>query len=427
MRLLVGLVVALWAGNVVAGDTAKHWNRFRGPNAAGVSDDKRIPLAFKPSENLVWKAELPGVGNSSPIVWGEHLFVHTTSKDGKQRSLVCLDSKTGKVRWQQTIAAAFVKVRPDSSLASATPTTDGKTVYVPFWNGKNVVLFAYDFDGKEVWHKDLGEFNSQHGPGASPILYKNKLILAHDMDKEDFVSKAPNPRPSFLMAFDKGTGQLLWETPRKAEFTSYSAPFLRQRPGQEPELVVTSGTAVTGYNTQNGEKLWEHKDWQLHAIKNPMRTVATPAMNGDILCVCSGSATGRMAIGLALPGSSGGMLQQLWENRKDFPYVPCPLTRGEHFYFVNDIGVAGCYEAKTGKRVWFERLGEGGFHSSPLLIDGKVYAISIPGDLYVFAAEPKFQLVGRSELGEPVRATPAVANDRLYVRGERHLFCIGTK
>src|SRR5262249_6890582 len=159
------------------------------------------------------------------------------------------------------------------------------------------------------------------------------------------------------------------------------------RPGQkDPELVVTSTTAVSGYNIETGAKLWEAKGWQEHAIKTPMRTVATPALVGDTLCVCSGGDAGRFTIGLGLPRpGSADAPQRVWENRKDFPYVPSPVARGEHVYFVNDAGFAGCFHAATGKRVWFERIADR-FHSSPLLIDGKVYAITISGDVHVFAA-----------------------------------------
>src|SRR5207237_3056667 len=138
---------------------------------------------------------------------------------------------------QKSIPAQPAKIRADSSLASSTPTTDGKAVYVSFWDGKDILLSAYDFQGDMLWSKNLGGFNSQHGAGASPILYKDKLILANDMDKDDFNSKVPNERPSMLMAFDKRTGRLLWEVPRAAERACYSAPFLLNRPGQkEPEL-----------------------------------------------------------------------------------------------------------------------------------------------------------------------------------------------
>lgn len=428
--LFVTLIVPFCAANVLAGETTKpmNWERFRGPNGAGTSDDKNVPLKFSVKENVVWKVELPGVGNSSPIVWDKHLFLHLTSNDGKLRSLLCFDTTDGKLRWQKSIPAGPTKIRADSSLASSTPTTDGKAVYVSFWDGKDILVSAYDFQGNAIWSKNLGVFNSQHGAGASPILYKDKLILANDMDKDDFTTKVPNARPSMLIAFDKQTGRLIWETPRTAERACYSAPFMLNRPGQKtPELVVTSTTAVTGYNVETGAKLWEAKGWQEHAFKSPLRTVASPTLAGDILSVCSGGDAGRFAIGLDLRAlDKTDVPPRVWENRKDFPYVPSPVARGEHIYFVNDAGLAGCYHARTGKRVWFERLGETGFYASPLVIDGKVYAVNSAGDVYVFAAEPTFRLLARNEMGETMRATPAVAGGRLYLRGDRHLYCIGT-
>jgi outer membrane protein assembly factor BamB len=160
----------------------------------------------------------------------------------------------------------------------------------------------------------------------------------------------------------------------------------------------------------------------------PLRTVASPALADGVLIACSGDGAGdRLGVAIALPGvGKTDTPRRLWENnRKEFPYVPCPLARGDHFYFVNDKGFAGCFEARTGKRVWFERLPDTDFYASPLLINGKVYAASEAGNVFVFAAEPAFKLLAQNSLGERIRATPAVADGRLYVRGERHLFCIG--
>jgi outer membrane protein assembly factor BamB len=406
---------------------ADNWERFRGPNGAGVSGDKGVPLTFGTSENVVWKVELPGSGNSSPIIWGKRLFLHTAGKDGASRSLLCLDTADGKIVWQKTIPGDRVTIRKDSSLASSTPTTDGHAVYVSFWNGKDVLLEAYDFDGMKLWSKNLGTFNSQHGAGASPILYKDKLILANDMDKDDFTTKVPNERPSFLMALDKRTGKLIWETARVAERACYSAPLLRQRPGStEAELILESTTAVTGYDPDTGAKRWEASGWQ-QGVKGPLRTVASPVLLGDILCVCSGGDLGRYAVGLELSDLGKPQTPKvLWENRKDFPYISSPLAHGDHFYTVNDAGYAGCWEARTGKRVWFERLSESAVYASPLLIDGKIYVASSSGDVYVIAAEPTYRLLAHNELAETIRATGAVAGDRLYLRGEHHLYCIGT-
>ena len=207
--LFVTLLLPFCPAPVLAGETKQlNWERFRGPNGTGTSDDQNIPLAFGASKNIIWKVELPGAGNSSPVVWGRHLFLHSASDDGKLRSLLCLDTSDGKIRWRKSIPADRARIRADSSLASSTPTTDGQAVYVSFWDGKDIIVAAYDFQGEALWSKNLGSFNSQHGPGASPILYKDKLILANDMDKDDFNTHVPNVRPSMLIALDKPTFNL---------------------------------------------------------------------------------------------------------------------------------------------------------------------------------------------------------------------------
>ncbi len=425
--VLAGLTSAALAGN---------WDRFRGPNGTGAVDDKDVPLTFGVKENVLWKMPLAGTGNSSPIIWDKRLFMQSASKDGKRRTLHCLDATSGQTLWEKSIPGVTAQIRADSSLASSTPTTDGEAVYIMFWDGKDVIAAAYDFMGGKLWSKNLGLFISQHGPGASPILYKDKLILANDMDsyieqKDKSRKPVPIDHPSLLVALNKKTGEIAWETPRVAERACYSAPFLLKQPGlAEPELVVVSTTAITGYNLDTGSAKWEAKDWQKASKKPLLRTVASAALSSDgVLIACSGDGSGdRFSAALALPGvGKTDVPRRLWESSKnEFPYVPCPLAHGGHFYCVNDSGWAGCYDVRTGKQLWYERLAEEKFYASPLLIDGKIYAASDSGDVYVFAAEAKYRLLARNDLGgERIRATPAVANGRLYVRGERNLFCIG--
>jgi outer membrane protein assembly factor BamB len=428
-------LLVLILGGLTSAALAGNWDRFRGPNGTGVVDDKDVPLTFGVKENVVWKVPLSGAGNSSPIIWDKRLFMQSASKDSKQRTLHCLDATSGKTLWEKSIAGVGARIRSDSSLASSTPTTDGEAVYIMFWDGKDVIAAAYDFKGGKLWSKNLGPFISQHGPGASPILYKDKLILANDMDsyieqKDKTRKPVPIDHPSLLVALNKKTGEIAWETPRVAERACYSAPFLLKQPGQaEPELVIVSTTAISGYNLDTGSVKWESKGWQ-KGSKSPLRTVASTALSSDgVLMACSGDGSGdRYAAAVALPGvGKTDVPRSLWQtSKKEFPYVPCPLAHGEHFYCVNDTGFAGCYEVRTGKRLWYERLAEETFYASPLLIDGKIYAASDSGDVYVFAAAPKFRLLARNDLGgEHIRATPAVANGRLYVRGERNLYCIG--
>jgi outer membrane protein assembly factor BamB len=435
MARLVRLWLMLLAFGGLSGvGLAGNWERFRGPNGSGTVEDKDVPVTFGMNENLLWKVPINGTGNGSPVVWGKHVFLLAASPDGKERRLMCFDATNGKLRWQKSIPGSPVALsRKDTSHASSTPATDGEAVYVSFWDGKDIILAAYDFDGESLWSKNLGRFISQHGAGASPIVYRDKVIFANDMDgyieaKDKTRKPVPIDHPSLLIALDKKTGQMVWETLRTPERACYSPPFLMAKRGQSgPDLVILSTTAVTGYNPEDGVKKWELKNWQGNLPRMPLRTIASSALVGDVLIACSGDGGGdRLAIALQLPAPDRtDSPVRLWNNTHDFPYVPCPLARGAHFYFVNDAGYAGCYEAKTGKRVWFERLDPAYMYASPLLINGNIYAANWNGDVFVFAAEPTYRLVAHNELGEHTRATPAVADGRLYFRGERNLYCFG--
>lgn len=413
-KLLPALVASVCIPCTLYSD---NWPRFRGPNGTGVSADKDIPIHFDADKGILWKVPIPGVGNSSPIVWKDRLFLQSATADHKQRHLLCIDVADGKILWTRTISGVFFKFsQKGSSPASATPTTDGERVYAAQWDGKDIVMHAYDFEGNPVWERNLGPFKSQHGAGASPIIIGNLLYYAKDQDDS-----------SILFAFAPKSGEIVWKQSRPHHRACYSAPFLLERPGAAPELIVTSTKGITSYHPQLGEVNWDWK-WQFKG-KLELRTIVAPVIVNDMLIATSGDGGGdRYMAAVKLSGNGTATRPSLaWDNSKDFPYVPNPLSRGKHIYFVNDKGVAGCYEAATGKRVWFERLEGGTFVSSPVMIDGKIYAASEEGDVFVIAAEPIFRLLAKNPLGECFRATPAVADNRLYLRGQSHLFCIGTK
>jgi outer membrane protein assembly factor BamB len=428
-RFLFTLLLAL---GFVVPVSAENWERFRGPNGTGVAPDKNIPVKFDAAENVLWKLALPGLGNSSPIIWGKHLFLQTASADGSQRLLLCIDADKGKELWSRGIPAAPAPKglkHPKNTLASATPVTDGEAVFVPFWDGKSVFMVAYTFKGDLLWNKPLGHWISQHGTGASPILYKDKLIFANDMDKEHPQTKAPVNKPSTLYAFNKKTGDIVWEVPREAERACYSAPFILENRGAAPELIVTSTTSIMSYNPDDGAPNWRW-NWTFRG-KLALRTVGSTLYLDGMLFACSGDGSGeRLLSAVTLNGLGKSARPKLaWENAKEFPYVPCLLSRGPHVYFINDGGFAGCFVAKTGKKVWFERLANTKtITASPLLIDDKIYVPSEEGDVHVIAATPTaFQPIAQNPMGEVIRATPAVADGRLYIRGQNHLFCIGRK
>jgi outer membrane protein assembly factor BamB len=406
--LLITALAVLDAG--FAG--AANWPRFRGPNGTGVATDKDIPVKWDQQHGILWTIELPGPGNSSPIVWGQRLFTQAASKDGKERLLLCVDVTDGKLLWSRAVPGSRATIHPKNTLASATPATDGQRVYAVFWDGKDIALVAYDFDGNLVWRRDLGKFVSQHGAGASPIVVRDKVIFANDQDGS-----------AVLLALDAATGKTVWQAQREAFRACYSSPFLLERSAVAPELVVASTGGITAYDPDNGRTNW-HWNWTFDGM--PLRTTGSPIFAHRMIFACSGDGGGdRHMVAVQLEGNGHGTRPVLaWENKKAFPYVPTLLARGEHLYFVNDKGIAGCYVARTGEPVWSERL-QGTLTSSPILIDGKIYAATETGDVYVLAAEPTFHLLAKNVLGERIVATPAVADNRLFIRGQRHLFCIG--
>jgi outer membrane protein assembly factor BamB len=405
---LVGLAVLAGPGR------ADNWPRFRGPNGTGMSADKDVPVKWDLKDNVLWKVPVPGVGNGSPVIWGDRLFLQASTADGGERSLSCLDARNGKTLWKQTIPAKKAHAHKFNSLASSTPAIDGERVYVLFWDGGEIGLYAYTLDGKPVWKKSLGGFTSQHGPGHSPIVYNGLVILPNDQDGS-----------SVLVALNAKTGTPVWEVKRKPFRACYSTPFILDKPDGTAELIVTSTAGLTGYDPGTGKENWSYT-WSFPGMA--LRTVASSVASGGVVYAASGDGSGErnfIAVKLGGQGDVTGT-NLLWQTRKKFPYVPCMLAQGNHLYTINDEGIAGCYLGLTGEEVGSRRLASA-VTASPILIDGKIFVIGEDGECYVLEAGPELKLLARSSLKEPVSATPAVADGKLYIRGRQNLFCIGKR
>jgi outer membrane protein assembly factor BamB len=387
------------------------WPRFRGPNGTGISGDKDVPVQWTES-NVLWKTPIPGLGNSSPIVWGNHVFLQSADASGKERYLICLSANDGQILWTRSVPSSKAHIHPRNTWSSSTPATDGQNVYALFWDGLKIALYAFDFQGNEVWKHELGGFTSQHGPGASPIVFEGKVYYPCDQDND-----------CVLVALDARTGKPLWKVQRKAFRACYSTPFILESPTHGSELIAVSTAGITGYNPQTGKDNWS---WTWHFDRMPLRTVASPVFSQGLIFANSGDGAGdRHAIAVRPAGNGDVTSTNLaWENKKILPYVPSMLTWEDYLLAVNDKGLALCYQAQTGKPVWTEHLANG-FTASPVIVDGKVYAVSEDGEVFVFPAGPSFKRLAKNSVGEKVMATPAVANNRLFIRGQEHLFCIG--
>ncbi len=394
---------------------AADWTRFRGPNGDGVASDD-IPAKWSAKENVAWAVPvLPG--NSSPIVAKGRLFLMTASADGSKRALVCLDAKTGAAKWERNFGGDKAKVHAKSSLASCTPATDDKNVYCVVWDGRALALHAFDLDGKPQWDYKLGKFESQHGAGHSPIVHEGKVFVNFDQDGA-----------AEILAIDAKTGDKAWSASRKAYRACYSTPTVRVLPDTKTELVVYSTAGAAGYDPKTGNVNWSWTTpWE--AGEMALRSVASPLLVKDTLVCLNGDGSGsRYSASITV---SGAKVAVNWEKRssKLAPYVPCPIVKDDHIYWVTDQGIAECIELKSGKILWSERATNNAVSASPVLVGGdKFIIVDERGKSTVIKAGPKeFEKLGEGDLGEAVFATPAVSDGKLYIRGAKKLYCIAGK
>ena len=414
-RVVFGVVVLA----VVAASAplqAADWPRFRGPNGTGIADDKTIPAKWT-AKNMLWTTEVPGKGHSSPIISKGKVFLQSASNDSKERYLVCVDAASGTIDWSKNVPGNPAKTHPKNSLSSCTPAADGERVYAIFWDGSDLLLTAYDFEGNQKWKQDLGSFASQHGAGMSPMLVGDKVIVNKDQDGA-----------AELLAFDAKSGNPVWKKKRDPERACYSTPFLLEKTDAGPELLVVSTGGVTAYDPKDGSEIW-NLVWKFDNMR--LRTVASPIEHQGMIFAVAGDGSGERNMIAVKAGGNGDVTSKnlVWQKKKYTPYVPTPLAKDGMLFWVTDKeNVAFCVDAKSGNEIWKERLGGGGdVSASPVMIDGKIFVINENGTVFVFAAAKTFDLLGKNELKERVFASPAVANGRLYVRGAKHLFCIGTK
>jgi outer membrane protein assembly factor BamB len=411
MRLNRIVLFVLAVGLPVLPGSAANWPRFRGPNGEGTAADKDVPITWSDKENILWKVAIPGRGNSSPVIWGDRLYLQSATS--KERLLLCVDVNDGKILWQKAAPGKVATTHTKNTLASSTPALDGERIYAAFWDGDRILLIAYSLNGEVVWQRDLGRFQSQHGSGLSPVVHHGKVYVNFDQDGS-----------AVLLAFDARSGAPVWQAERTAFRACYSTPFVLDRPDGGQELVVSSTAGVTGYDLDKGTVNWNFI-WRFQ--KMALRTVGSPVAANGMVFACSGDGSGeRNMVALRL-GGKGELPEKetlVWKSAR-FPYVPTLLTHGDHVYSINDKGFAACTEARTGKDVWYKRVSNSDVSASPILIDGKIYVAAEDGAVYVFAADTQFNLLATNTIGEPIFATPAVANGRLFIRGSEHLFCIG--
>jgi len=413
-----------------------NWPQWRGLNASGVSSETGLPTDWDGSKNIRWKAAIPGRGHSSPIAWGNKIFL-TTSIEGPvvpgaeavrhmhkgqeyrhpdsvgadhsyTLKLLCVDLDSGKILWDKTVyeGTVYDNRHKKNTYASATPVTDGKFVYISF---EAEGIYCYDFDGKRIWKTSLGKIaKGGMGPGTSPVLYENLLILQADQEYGE---------GSFIAAVDKKNGKEVWRVERDQR-RSWATPLLIKT-SQRTELVTSGPNKIISYDPATGRELWRPPG----VISNP---IPSPVTGQGLVFVTAGSDAKRaFAIRLGASGDLAGTTNVVWSYEKGTAYVPSPILYNEYLYLITDAGAITCLEAATGKVIYQTRIPmAASFTASPVAFEGKIMFVSEDGDSFILKAGPVPEILNANGLGEPVYASPAIVAGRILIRGQSNLYCI---
>lgn len=413
-RLAAAWLVVLSLGLFLSSAAAQEWTRFRGPNGTGVSEAKTVPGSWT-EKDYNWVANLPGIGHSSPAIWKDKIFLLSADPKTAMRHVVCLNAKDGKVTWQKDYPGVVHHLHVRSSFASCSPCCDDKQVYFAWSDPDHTYFKAFDHDGNEKWSLDLGPWVSQHGFGQSPMIYNDLVIITCSQEKSKQAG-VPDPRESFIVAVEKETGKLRWRKDCKIDTASYSVPTIRKNEAGANELVMAStGEGLFAVNPANGETNWSQKVFS-------MRTISCPQVVSGLIFGTTGSGGGGNYVVALRPGAQPEIA---YEIKKEAPYVPTPVALGNLMFLWSDKGIVTCINADDGSRVWQQRIGGVGNSGSPIRVDDKVYCVDEAGVVVVIAAAGEYKLLGKMDLKEECRSTPAVSDGVMYIRTLSKLYSIG--
>jgi hypothetical protein len=404
MMRTMWLGMAVLALAVIA--CGEEWPAWRGPRGDGTSTETDVPVRWNAAEGIAWKVSIPGKGHSSPIVWGDRVFVTTCLEGEKKRMLLAIDRRDGRVLWDRVVLTAPLERKNElNSYASGTPATDGQRVYVSFLASPKIQMVAYDMEGKEVWRRSPGEFSAAHGFCSSLILYKDMVILNGDQDAK-----------AFVVALDKATGEERWRTDRPNRTRSYCPPFIAEAGGRV-QMVLAGSKCVASYDPNTGRQFW--------IVDGPTEQfVASMVYSGGLFCMTGGYPSLHI-LGIRPDGEGNVTGTHLaWHQRKNPSYVPSPIAAGQWFYVVSDAGMLNCIEAKTGQYVYQQQIARH-VSPSPVSAAGNLYFLDDDGQTTVIRTGPTFGVVARNALGEQCRASPAISRGRIFVRAVGNLYCIG--
>ena len=412
------MAMVLTLGSVSLG--AENWPQWRGPSLNGASAETGLPLRWSKTENIAWKLAMPAWSGSTPIIWGDRIFLNVA--EGRDLYLWCVDRARGTMFWKQMLGAGNRRAQKQN-MSSPSPVTDGERVWVMTGTG---VIKAFDFDGKSIWTRDIpkdyGAFGMQYGYGSSPLLFEDSLYVQvlHGYNTDD---------PSYVMRISKASGRTIWrvERPTTARVESpdaYTTPTV-VRTGDGVEIVVTGGDVVTGHDPNTGKEIWRGTGLNPDNDRS-YRLVASPVVLGDTVIVPSK----ERPILAFRAGGRGDVSRShlLWSFMNGGPDVPTPVTDGRYLYIVNDRGIMWCLDAKTGQQVYGrQRIRSATFSGSPVVADGRIYVTDEDGVTSVVRAGATFELLAENDLDEYTLSSPAIADGQIFIRTDSFLYAIGQR
>lgn len=390
---------------------ADNWPGWRGPDRSGVTADRGAPVSWSATAGVQWKAPLPGIGSSNPIVWDK--FVVCTSSDGvahQDLHVLCLDRDSGRQLWHVRLwgTAPTLHHETKSSMATPSPITNGRHIFAFFGTGD---VFCLDFSGSLVWQRSLaaeyGAFENRFAASSSPLLFGDTVIVQCD-----------HFGASYLVAIDQQTGANRWKVDRPEAWLSWSSPIIARVPqSNREELILCGSEKMDAFEPRSGERLWTLRGMARECIP-------TPVVGRGLVFAVSGPNAATFAV---RPGGSGDVTEShvVWSSTRGNPYVPSAILVGEHYYIVDDHGIGTCLDAATGKPLWRKRLG-GDFTASPVAAEDWIYFTNESGTTLVIRADSdKYEELAKNTIDEPVFASPAISSGRIFLRSASHLWCLG--
>jgi outer membrane protein assembly factor BamB len=412
-RIIALATVTLLLASIAS---AGQWPRFRGPNGQGISDAKTIPTKWSQSD-YDWRIKLPGSGPASPVVWDNKVFTTCADASVPKGILVAVDAGAGQILWKKEYALTRSKMNRLNSYATGTPALASDHVYVLFSTAAEMIIAALDHNGGEVWQRDFGPTTSRHGPGVSPIAVDDLVVFSREQGaKSDSV-------PSEWVALDRRTGQTRWTTPRKAGAISYSTPCLYSSQGGPARLIFTSQLhGITAVNPKDGKVVWE-ADFAFIA-----RVASSPVIVGDLIAgTCGQGGGGKRLAAIRPPTSPGDPPTEAYSSEdrasETIPYPSTGLCKDGLLFHYHCQGNICCRRAETGEILWTKKPA-GKYYGSPVWVDGRLYCITREGEVVVIKAASEYELLAVNPLGERSDATPAVADEKMYLRTLSHLMRI---